>query len=393
MLKKVIYLHFVPIIAAVVLVYLCLFLFINQNIKRVSVIGGDQEKTRGFHANLIKGDQSELDFISSIKNKKQLTIFGSSEFSTTAFCSFNFLPDSLGLQTMGIGHAYHQNFSILCELLAADEYVENSKICIIISLGWFSTGGTNTKAFLEFVRPNFLKKIISNTNIGFEYKKHIGSYINDHSEEIDGLTKEMDFLRDDFLSHSETKFGLLKKKDQLRQYLKSAANSTVEYKPKLTFTESEKWNGNLNALSKKAQHDFVSKITTNDIYVYDDYYTKYLLDEEGKEKRGSISKVNLSKCNELEDFLLVVKYLKSKNADVSMVIQPLNPYYYSGIDNYNDLVDTLSIILDDNEIPYLNMYIDNKSDYEPGILKDVMHLGDYGWMKINSFLMKLYYES
>jgi len=38
------------------------------------------------------------------------------------------------------------------------------------------------------------------------------------------------------------------------------------------------------------------------------------------------------------------------------------------------------------------MYAPTKEAYDPGVLKDVMHLGDYGWMKINYFLDSLYYE-
>jgi poly-D-alanine transfer protein DltD len=38
------------------------------------------------------------------------------------------------------------------------------------------------------------------------------------------------------------------------------------------------------------------------------------------------------------------------------------------------------------------MHVNTKEDYEPGVLKDVMHLGSYGWMKINMFLEKQYHE-
>ena len=42
--------------------------------------------------------------------------------------------------------------------------------------------------------------------------------------------------------------------------------------------------------------------------------------------------------------------------------------------------------------PSLNMYVPKKEDYQPATLKDVMHLGDYGWMTINEFLMETYHE-
>ena len=94
----------------------------------------------------------------------------------------------------------------------------------------------------------------------------------------------------------------------------------------------------------------------------------------------------------MNDFRMLVKYLKYKNADCSFIFQPLNPYYYPALDSLNKLTDTITNILARNKIPYLNMFVLDRESYEPGTLNDVMHLGDYGWMKINYFLDSLYYE-
>jgi D-alanine transfer protein len=400
MLKKLIYLHFVPLSIAISLVYICLLFSQNiiSNIEgsqgKTITIEGKQDRVRSYYANLTKGDQPEIDFISSIKNKEQLTIFGSSEFSDSPYCSYNFLSDSLGVQSMGLGHAHHQNFSVLCELLAADEYVNSSNICIMLSLDWFNTEGTNTSAFLEFVRPNFLKRIIRNKNIDIEYKKYIGSYINDHSSEMDGLTKEMKLLRDVYISNTDSHEWFLRKKYQLSQFIKKSPDcNNVEYNIELRHLETRVWKGNMDVIAEAARKDFVSKITNNDLFVYDAYYSKYLIDSLGDEKKGSVTTVDMSGNKELNDFAILIKYLSSKGTNVSMVLQPLNPYYYKEIEKFDKLVDTLTTMLDNNKIPYLNMYVSSKKNYEPGVLKDIMHVGNYGWMQINSFLMNLYYES
>ena len=36
------------------------------------------------------------------------------------------------------------------------------------------------------------------------------------------------------------------------------------------------------------------------------------------------------------------------------------------------------------------MFVTKKQDYEPGTLNDIMHIGDYGWMRVNEFLVKTY---
>jgi D-alanine transfer protein len=394
MLKRVFLHHFLPIVFSVLLVSIFIwatpFYFDSGE---AAVIKGKQLKTNSHYANLTSGNQAEIDFISSIKNKKQLTIFGSSEFSDSPYCSYNFLPDSLGLQSLGLGHAYHQHLSILCELLAADEYLDSSKVCIIISPGWFETEGTNTSAFVEFVRPNFLKRIINNTNIDNKYKLHIGKYINNHNNQFEGLSNSMAFLRDKYRNQGD--FSYLNVQGQLRQKLRMKYKNVyklnnVDYEPELTYLELKKWKR--DDLSANLQQNFVSSITNNDLYVNDEYYQKYLLDKDGVPRKGSITEVDIYNNNELKDFNLLVNYLVDKSVNCSFVIQPLNPFYYENLEINEPLIDTLKSILEKNNIPYLNMYVSNKKDYVPGTLTDVMHLGDYGWMKINNFLANLYYE-
>ena len=87
------------------------------------------------------------------------------------YASYNFLPDSLGIPALGIGHAYHQELSILSALLAAGKKVDGSKVCIVLSPGWFYPGGkTIPQAFIEFVRPNFLNSIINDKSIDEKYR-------------------------------------------------------------------------------------------------------------------------------------------------------------------------------------------------------------------------------
>ena len=49
----------------------------------------------------------------------------------------------------------------------------------------------------------------------------------------------------------------------------------------------------------------------------------------------------------------------------------LNPYYYNEVGNNKELIEVLTNILDENSIPYLNMYASNKDEYEPGTLKAI----------------------
>lgn len=390
MLRKVLIYHLIPFTIACLGVFFLLDYSSILGQKKTIIIAGTQTKIRGYDPNLLAGDSAEINYFSSIKNKQQLTLFGSSEFSSTPYCSHYFLPDSLGIKSYGLGHAYHQNLSILCELLAADEYLENSKICIILSLGWFNTKGTNTSAFIEFVRPNLLQKIINNPTIDLKHKQYIGQYINEHKNEISALSNEMKVLESCYLTQQSN--FLNKLKNSALEKIQGTQNHELKYETQLSSNQLPFTTIDYAEISTRLQKEFVESITSNSIYVYDEYYNRYLVEEDGKEKHGNVEPFELENNQELNDFRQLIQYLKSKNTDCSFVIQPVNPYYYDHVENYNPLCDTLTSLLEKNNFPYLNLHVSNKEDYEPGILKDVMHLGDYGWMKVNYFLDSLYHE-
>ena len=158
MAKKFIFFHVLPFLFACLTV-LASVLLIETPERETVTISGKQTVLRGKYGNLTEGQSAEIEFIGSLQNKQQLTIFGSSEFTQSPICSYYFFPDSLGVQMLGMGHAFHQSLGMLIELMAADEYIDSlNTMYFIISPGWFAQPGTNTEAFLEFARPNFFKE-------------------------------------------------------------------------------------------------------------------------------------------------------------------------------------------------------------------------------------------
>lgn len=364
----------------------------NNRIEEIIEIKGTQEKISSRHANFNEGDQSEIDLMASITQKGQLTLFGSSEFSDSPFVPYNFFPDSTGKPVIGIGHAYHQHLSILIELLASNDFNEKSEIVIFLSPGWFENGkSTNTSAFIEFARPNFLKKILHDDNIKDKYKKHIADYIYGNKSQFTGSNKTFTDYINMYSPKSESMFG------GIDAYAKNKFNlDTIEkivYLPELKNVSKKKWNGKMEEIAVNLKQDFLKKCTNNDLFVYDDYFKKYLLNEDGSVRSVTLTAPNISGNKELEDFKLLVQYIKERKMKASFVIIPFNPYYYTNTEVFNPMMNEITTTLDKNDIPTLNMYVDNASEYEPGILKDVMHLGDYGWMRVNQFIDSLYYQT
>jgi hypothetical protein len=117
MIKQVILNHFLPICIAITLVFGGLYFIpsIKHSESQIeeTIIHGKQTKLKGRYGTILNhGEEGEWNFMASMANKSQLTIFGSSEFCTLNSIPYNFFPDSLGRQFLGIGHAHHQHLSI-----------------------------------------------------------------------------------------------------------------------------------------------------------------------------------------------------------------------------------------------------------------------------------------
>jgi D-alanine transfer protein len=379
--------HLAPAALSVVVICILMYIFSAygpKQIKGTTIISGQQQRIRATFANCEEGNQAEIDLAGAFKNKRMLTVLGSSELGSDAYSPYYFLSDSLNLPTMGYGHAYHQSFSMYCELLAMGDLIDGSRICVLISPGWFATEGTNIEAFLEFVRPNFLKSIAHNSNINMADKLEIGRYIYENIDQIDQPGPTIRYFSNLYAVRGNT---------FLRSFVEGIKNTTssIEYDITLPSIPARQPNDiDWEAKKKILQEDFVSDVS-NPVYVRDDYYKEHLQTEEGKLRIPDPTVLEPSSDNrELADFKLLVALLKKHNVKASFVIQPLNPYYYNDLEKYNEIVSSVLQTIDQHNYPYLNMFVTKKNEYEPGTLRDIMHLGDYGWLKIDQFLWKEY---
>ena len=398
MLKTVFKYHLIPILVAALFSVGIVNLTspLRETVKLDPlVIKGKAEKNKGVYYNLRDGNQAEVNYLGSIMDEEQITIFGSSEFGGSPIIPYNFLADSFGVKILGLGHAYHQHLSILIELLAASAHLEKTKICIILSHHWFKKGkGTNPQAFLEFARPHFLDKIANDTSIEIHYKNYIGAYIHRNESSFSFLSPSMKYFMNLNLKEHEMSFAKLKSalavkimnRPNPRQVNYQIEHSKMDIPIKKKELEWER-------LLNQQQAQFKNSVTNNGMWISNDYFNNYVKQENGDLKSVKAHYIDPDKSEEFEDFQMLLTLIKERNINCSFIIQPLNPYYYTHLHEYNDLTDQIIFELEENQIPYLNLFVSDKESYEPGLLNDVMHLGDYGWMKINRFLYQQYVEN
>lgn len=349
------------------------------------IISGTQQRVRGNFSNCVAGPQDELELAAALKNPRVLTIMGSSELGSDRYSSYFFLSDSLNMPAIGYGHAYHQSFSMYCELLAMEEFLDSSRICFVISPGWFDTQGTHTQAFLEFVRPAFLRSIATNPRLQPEARMEVARFVYEHRSEIEDPGPTLSYFAALYRSrHIPLYHSFVESWGSTLQGVKyEVKTADIPSRPEIHID----WDKRL----KQLQDTFVHAVTNNELYVGNAYYSKYLLDEQGVPRKAkAIEPDPLATNRELADFMLLLNLLESRNVRASFVIQPLNPYYYHDLEKYNEIIALLEERIRSKGYPCFNMFVSDKKDYEPGTLRDIMHLGDYGWLKISRFLKTSY---
>ena len=383
MLRKLFVFHLIPFLLALSLLTLFLFFTSSENFSfKTEIVEGKQVRKEGYIPNLNSSLQDRIDYWANLTDQDQITIYGSSEFTTTPYLPYHFIPDSFHVPTLGVGHAYHQCFSILLELLAFYDELDQNKIVIILSPGWFGIGGTNSQAFVEFARPELLGNVLKSENVPLAYKRWLGDYVDYHAKNLSSIGPEMNAL----LQLKQHLSSTIRNTIRLNKFY--PASKTVQYQVKATAFEKRTCIPDYAGIQRRLQNQFKSVVTNNRLWVNDEYYTKYLIEENGTEKRGKLVPVDLATDREYQDFQLILQLIREKRLNAAFVIQGLNPHYYENIKTYDPLVQTLVDDISKANCAVLNLWDSDTSTYEPGVLKDIMHMGDFGWMKVNEFLVE-----
>ena len=386
-MKKVFWYHIFPLLLAfgtLTLVYKPI-LNLYQVDGKLPVFSSDElteEKT--FLTNYNLSAMNELQVARSLSRPNQLTLFGSSELSSGvgSYLSNNFLPDSLGASILAIGHGYHELFAIYCELLYFKPFLKNSKINIVLSPGWFEDGkGTLPQSFIEYVPPHFISRIVTDSTISKRDLDYLTTtFTQRYKGEFTGKRLEYKYL--------EAVLAEIPSADKLKNSLQLkhkliVKNNAVEMEKKTANWES--WLEVSRANSLK---------TLNEHYIDSGYFKKYTSDATGNIRKMKVKPVPHKNNEEFQDLKMIVQLLKENNCEASFVMQPLNPYYYDGLENYTPIMDSISDLMKSQgfEKNYLNLFVTKKENYIPGILTDVMHFSEFGWITVNQFLYERHFD-
>jgi poly-D-alanine transfer protein DltD len=382
-----------------------LFIFYIAQNKQLNAALFEKNKTAArlhpetkFIENFSSNKAYEATFLKSREGIETIYLLGSSELAApTDAIPYNFISRHFNTQVRGVGHAGNQCFSIYSQLLANESLLKNAPIVIILSPGWFeskSSKGTSSELFLEFNSENFLNKILKTKNDTefhtYEYKRVAYLFNDFNSPSLELRLMNFEFRASQSFIHRMVYAPLLFCDQfllRMRERISPLPESSdASFKRSLIIPECVSFNW--DSIYTASKEEVMKKSTNNTMGIADDYYSEYI-----NGKSGHMEPVSERFNQELKDFNMLIKLLKEKQVNASFIISPLNPFYYK---NLQTIAPTIAIIKKEitaNNFPYLNLFKTDTLNYEKPILHDVMHMSDYGWYKVDRFIIDTYHLS
>ena len=144
---------------------------------------------------------------------------------------------------------------------------------------------------------------------------------------------------------------------------------------------------------QEAESNGRRKCTNNKFGVYDDYYTKYMASVMDK-KRGSLQSESYSVSKEYDDLQLFIDVCKDAGVQPLLVSVPVNGrwYDYCGFPQKRrqEYYDKIKEIAQKNHVSLADFSSDEYCLY---FLRDIMHLGWKGWVKIDEKIYDFYKQN
>lgn len=332
----------------------------------------------------------------------KVVVFGSSELSAGSkrilrFMVSNFFSDNnQPIKTIGKGG--HQLFIILSELAAlhSSKTVDQARIVVLLSPTWFTgkhANGAKMSVFLKYMTNDMMYKLYTNSEIDDHYKFLVSEYITANEKEMSGSSKSYDLIKNygkksssasynaALLSYLSEKFLLFSKIDFYNEKDNYQVGRMVKYDfPSLDY----------DVLYEQAKR-YNKEASTNNVYgIRNGYFNRYVIRKDKSIRFSSVGKIrDMSENREYDALMNLLALLKEYKIKPLFVMQDLHPSIYTeGREEILPLLATIKASVVGAGFEYLDMWSYREADYVNGKLKDKMHLGELGWVKINKKIIE-----
>jgi len=360
----------------------------------------------GYYSNFAKSLQVEADVRYCLQNPDGLLILGSSELTGTdraGAIPFKFIPEKSGKQVIAIGHAGNQCLSILTQMAAMENNLADANITLIVSPGWFADAyayGTAIQSFLEFNNERTLMQV-DKSEIPDEFKQYINAYVARKYNQIvspSAILNHMYFSSQAFdknrimqlfwqpLYQINLQSLCLRNQNNVFDFQNQHLNTILKDNPPGRKQNAVYNQPNWDSLIEASVKYHYSISNNNNWGIENKYYSEHV---QGKRHHYRIPAINNNR--EFQDYKMLIDLFAHYHTNLTIIIQPLNPYAYDNLNELQVIVDSVVSYASKKDIAVFNLFEQDTNKYQKGILTDVMHLGSAGWLKIDEFLINHYW--
>lgn len=306
----------------------------------------------------------------ALRTGDRLVILGSSELTSNdlRFVPYRYLADELQMPVLAYGHSGFQSLGMQLVLAAlADDLSPASRVVVMLSPGWFDgDGGLGADEFKEHANP-LLPRLVKQP----EGRAELARWLRDKGDA--GVAWSM---------MTEQAYVFRQRVADLWTPAHAAPAPEREREGPAAAARVVDW----DALAEEAQRAEQDQMTGNRYAVRDDFFNKYLrgIPEGGK---TAYQPEPLTGRVELRELTALMALLHQRGVNALFVMQPLHPMVFKDLDRFDPVQKEVATLCQRYAMTCLDLY---DAPYEVGMLRDVQHLGELGWLRVNRKIAEVF---
>lgn len=306
----------------------------------------------------------------ALRTGDRLVILGSSELTSSdlRFVPYRYLANELQMPVLAYGHSGFQSLGMQLVLAAlADDLSPASRVVVMLSPGWFDgEGGLGPDEFKEHANP-LLPRLLRQPEGRAELLRWL------EAKGDAGVARSM---------AAEQAYVFRQRLVDLWTPAHAAPAPEPEHAGPAAAARVVDW----DALASQAQGAEQVLMANNRYAVRDDFFDKYLrtVPEGGK---TAYQPQPLTGRDELRELTALMALLRQRGVDALFVMQPLHPMVFKDLDRFTPVQREVAALCQRYAMRCMDMY---GAPFEVGTLRDVQHLGELGWLRINQKIAEVF---
>ena len=306
----------------------------------------------------------------ALRTGDRLVILGSSELTSNdlRFVPYRYLADELQMPVLAYGHSGFQSLGMQLVLAAlADDLSPASRVVVMLSPGWFDgDGGLGVDEFKEHANP-LLPRLLKQP----EGRAELARWLRDKGNA--GVVWSM---------AAEQAYVFRQRLVDLWAPAYAAPAPEREREGPAAAARVVDW----DALASQAQDAEQSQMGGNRYAVRDEFFNKYLrtIPEGGK---TAYQPQPLTGRDELRELTALMALLHQRGVNALFVMQPLHPMVFKDLARFEPIQQDVARLCQRYAMTCMDMY---GAPFEVGTLRDVQHLGELGWLRVNQKIAEVF---